>query len=88
MKIDIDPQTEANLKELAASGNIAPEILAAEMLAQQTQDRKQAQYWRERTEDMAAIQRYKETKQCIAEDDMFQKMDNMIEEAQDLANRD
>jgi len=88
MKIDIDPQTEANLKALAASGNITPEMLAADMLAQQTQDRKQAQYWRERTEDMAAIQRYKETKRCITQDDMFQKMDNMIEEAQDLANRD
>ncbi len=85
MKINIDAQTETRLKEIAACGNSSPETLAAEILAQQIQDKEQAVYWRERAEDMAAIQRYRETGQCVSQEAMTAKMDKMIEEARTLA---
>ena len=55
MKVELDPQTEANLREIATYGNTSPETLLATMVQQQTQDRKQARYWRERQEDMAVV---------------------------------
>ncbi len=55
MKIDIDAQTETRLKEIATSGNLTPETLAAEILEQQIKDKDQALYWRERAEDMSRL---------------------------------
>lgn len=85
MKIDIDAQTEIRLKEIAACGNSSPEALAAEMLAQQIQDKEQARYWRERVEDMVAIQCYRETGKCVSQEAMSAKLDKMIEDTRALA---
>ena len=85
MKVQLDPQTEANLREIATYGNASPEALLATMAQQQTQDRKQARYWRERQEDIAAIERYRQTGKHISHEAMNAKIDNMIEEVQTLA---
>ncbi len=55
------------------------------MLAQQIQDKEQALYWRERAEDLAATQRYRETGKCISQEAMSSKMDKMVKEARTLA---
>ncbi|MEE8058486.1 MAG: hypothetical protein V3T17_11720 [Pseudomonadales bacterium] len=84
MKIEIDQQTQSHLEDIAASGNVSPEAIAAQILTQQTEDPIQVRYWRERAEDMAAIQRYKETGECITQEAMNTKMNGMIKEAQTL----
>ena len=85
MKVQLDPQTEANIREIAAHGNNSPEALLATMAQQQTQDRKQARYWRERQEDMAAIEHYRRTGEKISHEAMNIKLDAMIEEVRILA---
>ena len=85
MKVQLDPQTEANLREIATHGNGSPEALLATMAQQQTQDRKQARYWRERQEDMAAIERYRQTGRHISHEVMNAKIDSMVEKARVLA---
>lgn len=85
MKIDIDPQTEANLKALAASGNVAPEDLAAAILAHSMQVKDS--YWQERAEDMAAIAQYRQTGKGISQQDMNTKMDGMIANLQKVASQ-
>ena len=87
MKIELDRQTEANLREIATYGNTSPEALLATMVQQQTQDRKQARYWRERQEDMAAIERYRQTGKHISCEVMNAKIDSMVEEARALAKK-
>ena len=87
MKVELDPQTEANLRAIATYGNCSPEALLAIMAQQQTQDPKQARYWRERQEDMAAIERYRQTGQHISHEAMNAKIDSMVEEARALAEK-
>ena len=87
MKVQLDPQTEADLREIAAHGNSSPEILLANMAQQQTQDRKQARYWRERQEDMAAIECYRQTGKHISQEAMNLKLDGMIEKTRILAEK-
>ena len=87
MKVQLDPQTEANLREIATHGNNSPETLLASIAQQQTQDRKQARYWRERQEDMAAIERYRQTGKHISHEAMNAKIDSMIEKARVLAEK-
>ncbi len=84
MKVDIDPQTESRLREIAACGNASPEALAAEILAAQIQDRGQARYWQERAEDMAALEAMKKG-EYISQEEMFAKLDQMAIEARKLA---
>ena len=87
MKVQLDSQTEANLREIATYGNGSPEALLATIAQQQTQDRKQARYWRERQEDMAAIERYRQTGKYIDQEAMNLKLDGMIEKVRALAKK-
>jgi len=84
MKIDIDPQTESRLKEIAASGNASPEALAAEIIAAQIQDQHQARYWQERAEDMAAFDAMKKG-EYISQEEMFAKLDQLAMKAREQA---
>ncbi len=81
MNIDIDAQTENHLKAIAASSNLAPETLAAEMITQQIQEK--TLYWKERAEDMASLNAMKEG-DYTTQTEIFTKIDRMIEDAKTL----
>ncbi|MCB1731572.1 MAG: hypothetical protein KDI21_13945 [Halieaceae bacterium] len=80
MSIEIDPKVERDLTELAGIKNMSVNALLREFTAEQKR------YWKERREDMAAIEKFRATGEGISQDEMFSKMDRMINEARTLAN--
>ncbi len=84
MKLDIDDKTTRQLLDLAAVCGTAPEKLAADMLS--TATTRDARYWRERAEDMAAVEAMKNG-DFISQDEMFAKMDRLAEQARKLAEK-
>jgi len=76
MKVDIDPQTESRLKEIAARGNASAERLAAEILAAQVRDEETVRYWQDRAEDAKRLENMKKTG-GVAHDDMMDWLDDL-----------
>ena len=78
MFIEIDPKTEQLLTQTANLKGVSVDALVRGLAE------KEANYWHERQEDMAAVERYRQTGEHISHEAMNARFDRMIRQARAL----